>query len=165
MTNSFAKTAWLRFIDSVENYYEVLSLEAQDELLNPLGSPARSDDVQLNDINSTNSRESRLDDVADVDNEWNLEGADGLDDMERVGIKRQFWDLQESRCVKLWKVSGTVAEAVKLADKLFKQAIELGTQVANNAAHVKEHSAKSGVVSLLASIMKIREEAVSAKTE
>lgn len=43
-----AKWLWLRCIDSIADYYESLSLEAQDLLLNPRQSPAQLDGIVVN---------------------------------------------------------------------------------------------------------------------
>lgn len=46
MTKTFARSAWLRHIDSGERYYELLSLEAQDAMINPRQSPGQAFDVE-----------------------------------------------------------------------------------------------------------------------
>lgn len=42
MRKTFAKAAWLRYIYGGEDHYALPSLEAQDELLNPMRSPGQS---------------------------------------------------------------------------------------------------------------------------
>lgn len=79
MTMTFAKAAWLRYIDGGEYYYELSSLEAQDELLDTRRSPAHLVDDQINSNVASNVWELRVDDVPEGDDDWDLEGAVGLD--------------------------------------------------------------------------------------
>lgn len=165
MTKTFAKATWLRYIDSREDFSELLSLEVQDELLNQQQCPAHSVDVEMSAFVATNVGESRVNDVPDDKDNWNFEGAFGLDEVVRVGVKIKFLDLQESCRVKRRKVPGTVAEAVELANKLVNQVGEFGAQVANDTAPVALASVETKVVPLSDKLKKAREEAVSTKSE
>lgn len=98
MTPKFKKAAWLRYINSGENFYELPSLEAQDELLNSRRNSARSVDVDVNANVATNVGESHVDDIPVNDDEWDFEGAVGLHEVERIDVQRQFRGLQVTCC-------------------------------------------------------------------
>lgn len=57
--------------------------------------------------------------ISVVAGNWKLEGAVGLFKAEKVGVKRWFYDLQETCCAKKHKVPDSVAEAFGLAEELF----------------------------------------------
>lgn len=90
MTKTFAKAACLRYIDSGEDYYELQSLEALDELLKSRWSPVQSIDFEVNANVGPHVDESSMDAVPIDDDDWDFEGAVGLDEAERVGVKRRF---------------------------------------------------------------------------
>lgn len=123
MTDTFGKAAWSHYIDSEEVYYGLPLLETQDVLLKPWRDPAQSVGVEVNAEVAPNVDESRIDAVPKDDDDRNYEGAVGLDEMDRFGVKRRIRDLQKSCRVKLPKVPGTVADAVELADELAKQVV------------------------------------------
>lgn len=76
---------------------------------------------------------SRVDDTSSEDDDWSFESAVGLFDVERLGIKRQFQDLQESCRINCRDVADAVPLAVEVTDELVKQVGEQGTQGATNA--------------------------------
>lgn len=106
------------YIDSGEDYYELPSSEAHDALLNPRQSSSQLVDVEVNVNVASNVDESRTDAMPEDEDDWNLGGAAGLDEVERVCVKRRFRDFQESCHFKRRKVPGTVTEVVELADEL-----------------------------------------------
>lgn len=106
-----------------------------------------------------------MDAVPKSDDDRGFEGADWLNGVNRVGIRRSFRGLQESCLVKRRKVRDTVAEVVELADELFEQVDESGTQVANDAALVTQLAIKTENLSLSPNFKKVREQAVIAKAE
>lgn len=55
MTKTFAKAAWLRYIETEEDYYELPSLDVQEELLNQWRSAAPSVAIEMNTNIATNS--------------------------------------------------------------------------------------------------------------
>lgn len=114
---------------------------------------------------ATNVGESLVDDVPDDDNGWHFKGAVGLDEVECVGVRRRFRDLQKSCRVQRQKVSDTIPEAVELADKLVMQVGESVAQAESDAAPETLLPVENEVLSLSANLKRSREEAVSAKAE
>lgn len=57
-------------------------------------SPARSARDEMNSNVAANVAGSRIDTVPYEDEDWDLQGAVGLDAEERVGFKRRFETLQ-----------------------------------------------------------------------
>lgn len=90
---------------------------------------------------------------------------DWLDNVEHVGVKRRFWDLQESCRVKCRLVLDAVAEAVQLSDALVKQDNECGAQAALNVFSVTQPVVETKNVLLLANLKKACEKAVSTKAK
>lgn len=100
-------------------------------MINPRRFPARSVHFELNAKNTTNVEESRVDNMPVGDEDCAFKGAGGLVDIERVGVRGWFQDLQNSCRVKRRKVPDAVAEVVELADKLVQLACGQGAQVVN----------------------------------
>lgn len=119
MTKTFAKSAWLGYFDSGENYYESPSLEAEDALFIARWSPAQSVDVEINAKCCGKFRGITYCAVQVDDDEREPEDAVGLDEVDRSGVKRLFRDTQEFCLIEPRKVPGTVTEAVELANELF----------------------------------------------
>lgn len=86
----FAKAAWLRYNDSGEDYYELLSLKEQNALVNPRQRLGQLVDVEVNANVALDVYELRGEVLPADDDDSNFEGAVGLDEVERVGIKRSF---------------------------------------------------------------------------
>lgn len=61
-------------------------------MLNPRQSPDQSVDVEVNEKVAPNVGESRMDVVREDEDDWDFEGTAGLDEVERVGVKRRFRD-------------------------------------------------------------------------
>lgn len=162
---TFSKAAWLRYIDSGEDYYELPSLKSEDNMVNPRQSPGQLADVEVNAIVALNVDESRMEVVPNIDNGWDFEGAVGVDEVERPRLKRHFRDLLESCRLKRRKEQSTVAEAVELDDKFVKQGGESGAQMANDATPVMQSTVESEAISLSASLENAGEEAASAKLD
>lgn len=57
----------------------------------------------------------------DDDNDWDLEGTFGLDEVERDGAKRHLRDIQDSCRGKKRKVLGTIAEPFEFATEFVNQ--------------------------------------------
>lgn len=82
---------------------------------------AHSVDVESDANVATNAGELRVDKtLADYDGR-DFEGAVGLEEVERVGIKRRFRDLQVSCRIIHRKVPDTVKEAEELAEEPVKE--------------------------------------------
>lgn len=86
MKKVLTKAAWLRYIDSWEDYYEFPSLGTQYKLVNPRHSPGQSVDVEVKANVAPNVDESRVKAVPDHDDDWDFEAAVGLNEVERVGV-------------------------------------------------------------------------------
>lgn len=63
-----------------------MSLEAHNAFINPQRSPAQSVDVEVNDNFVPNVEESRMDAVLEVDDDWDFEGAVGVDEVDYAGV-------------------------------------------------------------------------------
>lgn len=72
LTRTLSKAAWLRHVDSREDYYELPLLAAKDGLLNPRRSPARSVVVEVKLIVATNVEQSRVNDMPGDDDVWDF---------------------------------------------------------------------------------------------
>lgn len=72
MMKPFAKSRWLRNIDSGEDLYDLPSLGAQEKLSNPRRSPARSVDDKLSSNVAINVGESRVDATPNDDDECGI---------------------------------------------------------------------------------------------
>lgn len=77
--------------------------------------------------------DAKLVESPDVDDrDWVLDGAIGLDEADRVGLKRRFCDLQENCLAKWRKVPDAVAEVLYLIEKLLS-GIETGSSAVAEA--------------------------------
>lgn len=99
------------------------------------------------------------------DDDRDFEGAVVLKEVEGVAVKRCFWDLHESCCVKCREVPSTITEAEKLAHELFNQVGGSEAQVANDSAPVTPSGVETEAVSLSTNSEKAHEDAASAKVE
>lgn len=155
----------MAYIDSGEDYHKLPSLEEHYALLNPRQSPAQSVDVEVNANVVPYVNESLMDAVPKFDDDWGFKGAVGLDEMDRVGVKRHSRDLIRSRRVKCRKVPGTVTEAMELAEKLFKLVSESESQAANNTTPVTQSAVETEIVFFSANLKKACGEENSAKAD
>lgn len=89
----------------------------------------------------------------------------GLNEVDRVGFKSRFWDLQKSGRIKRWRVPDTFGGAVELAKEPVKQAVGHGKKVGNNGKPVPLSFEVTTVLSLSARLMKARKKVVSTKRE
>lgn len=85
--------------------------EAQDALLKRRSSPV----VSIVDEGLAHPTASAVADAANSDEDWDMEGAVGLDEVKRVAAKRHSRGLQDSCRAKKHMVPGTVAEAFEFA--------------------------------------------------
>lgn len=135
----------------------------QDRLLNLRRSPTwPTVDEIIADI-ATNVAESCIIAVSDDDVDWDLEGADGFDTVERVGVKRRLETLQDSCRTIYRKVPSTVAEPVALADELVHQIGESGIQAENPTSPGTVPVAETDTVPLTGNFDKARQEAINAR--
>lgn len=134
-------------------------------LLNPRQSPAQSVDVEIDADVAPNVDEPRMEAVLEDEDDWDFEGAVGLEEVEHVDIKQRSRDLQEARRFSGRKVPGIIADAVELADELFKQVGESETEMATAAALVAQPAVETEVLSLPANLVKSREDAASASVK
>lgn len=95
---------------------------------------------------------SRPEVVVDDDDDWDFEGAVGLDEVELVGVKWCFCGLHEFCCTKRRKVPRTFAEAVKPSDETGKPGDESEAQATNGTTPLVQSAVKSEIVSLSASL-------------
>lgn len=103
--------------------------------------------------------------VTEEDDYWDFEGAAGLEEVERVSVKRWFWNLWKFYRSKRRKVPVTVAKAEESADVLMKQVGGSGALTENDVVAVTLSAVEAEVVSLSAILMKYCEEALSTKAE
>lgn len=136
MTETFAKATRLRYIYSGGDCFELQSLEMQDALVTPRQSPNQTVGVGENANKALDFGESRIECVLDDDDGRDFEGADGLNEVERVCVKEHIRYLHEFCCIKRRKVPSTVAEAVEVADEFLKHGSESEGQVANDTVPV-----------------------------
>lgn len=87
MKKIFAKAAWLRYIDNKEDYYKELSLEAQDVPVNRQQSPVQSVDLEVNAKVVPDVDKSRAEVVPKDEEDRDFDGAVGLEEVERAGLK------------------------------------------------------------------------------
>lgn len=87
---TFAKGARLLDIDSREDCYELSSHEAQDELIKLRLRHARSVHDDVNNNIATNVKKTRMYNLLADGDYLDIGGAVGLEEVERVGIKRRF---------------------------------------------------------------------------
>lgn len=131
MSGAYASEVWKRFIENGKDLTDLPILDGQDALM------AEEEEVVVVDPVVAAVPAVYNDAFLDVneDEDWELEGAVGLEDVERPGLKRKLRELQEKRPFKRQKVSTSVAEAFTLASKLLSSAdahmfkAELATRV------------------------------------
>lgn len=115
-------------------YFGVLSLGAQDSLLKWPPSPA----TFVGDEDRAPPAISAVANDVKDDDDWDLEGAVGLDNVERVGAKRHLRKLQDSCRAKKRKVPGPVAEAFEFSTQLVNRKAPAGAGPSNELASVKD---------------------------
>lgn len=130
-------------------------------MFNQRWSPAQSIGTDKNVNVVPNGDESLIDAAPKDDDNCDVKGAVGLYEIELVGVKRRFQDLQEFCSAK----RHTVAEGVELADELVKQVGESEAQAANNAAPVMQPEVETKIISRSSHLKKAREEAARGKAE
>lgn len=69
-------------------------LETQDQLLKFWLRPARSVGDEVSANVAIDVAESCIDVLLDDNDDWDFEGAGGLDEAQRAGVKRRFYALQ-----------------------------------------------------------------------
>lgn len=145
-----ANAAWLQYLDKKMDYFGVLSLEAQNALLERHCSPAPS---FLNEGQASLAAAAGADEPEDEDDDWDSEGAVDLPDLEREGAKRPLHDFQHSCCTKIHKVGRTVGEVLELVTEIVYQEALADTDTCTELISVK-----NALVTAHAEVKKARDE-------
>lgn len=124
MSFELYNVVWPQYLNENMHHFWIFLLEAQDALLKRRSTHASP---VFGKVQPSLVAAVVADDPDDADDDWDLEGASGLNDVENVGVESWLRDFHNSFCAKNGKVLGTVAEEFELATELVYQKIAADT--------------------------------------
>lgn len=108
MSLKFAKAAWLQSLEKKVDAFEFPLLEAQVALLKRISN---DEAFVAEEGQPFLTAAANTDAPVDDDGDWDLDGAVGLHDVERVVVKQRLRDFKYSFFAKKSTVPGTIANA------------------------------------------------------